>query len=210
MQRSNFHITISKEELSKLPLADYHAGAQVIDSESDMEDAIAHLSASRIIGLDTETRPSFRKGQSYSVSLLQLASPERCFLFRLNILGLHPKLVQLLEDPSLLKVGVSLRDDFTSLSRIGKLNPQGFIDLQKYVKKFSIEDNSLARIYAILFGHRISKNQRLTNWEAETLTPAQINYAAFDAVACIHIYDHISAGNFHPEESLYLHPVENV
>ena len=138
-------------------MADYHAGAQVIDSESDMEDAIAHLSASRIIGFDTETRPSFRKGQSYSVSLLQLASPERCFLFRLNILGLHPKLVQLIEDPSLLKVGVSLRDDFTSLSRIGELNPQGFIDLQKYVKKFSIEDNSLARIYAILFGHRISK-----------------------------------------------------
>lgn len=196
-------VTISKEELAELPLVQYTSGATVIDDAEKVPEAVAHLAAARIVGFDTETRPSFRKGKSFNVSLLQLASPERCFLFRLNILGLHPLLVQLLEDPNLLKVGVSLRDDFHSLSRIGTLDPQGFVDLQQFVKRFEIADNSLSRIYGILFGERISKNQRLTNWEAEKLTTAQINYAAFDAISCIRIYDYISAGHFDPTQSRY-------
>lgn len=197
-------VTITKEELAELPLAHYTAGATVIDSPDAVPEAVAHLAATRILGFDTETRPSFRKGQSYSVALLQLASPERCYLFRLNVLGLHPLLKQLLENPAQIKVGVSLHDDFHALSRLGDIKPQGFIDLQQYVKHVDIADNSLSRIYGILFGERIAKNQRLTNWEAGTLTTAQINYAAFDAVSCIRIYDHISSGRFDPSQSKYL------
>lgn len=197
-------VSITKEELAELPLEHYTAGATVIDSCDKLPEAIAHLRAARVLGFDTETRPSFKKGQTNVVSLLQLASPERCFLFRLNLLGLHPSLRELLEDSNLLKVGVSLRDDFHSLSRLGHLHPEGFIDLQQYVKCFGIADNSLSRIYGILFGRRISKNQRLTNWEAPTLTPAQINYAAFDAVSCIRIYDYISSGHFNRAQSKYL------
>lgn len=203
----NFQISISKEELSRLPLASYNNGAQVIESEDGLDEAIDHLSQARIIGFDTETRPSFRKGTTYNVALLQLASPERAYLFRLNKLGAHPRLLELLENPALLKVGVSLHDDFHSLGRICDIKPQGFIDLQQYVKRYSIADNSLARIYGILFGQRISKGQRLTNWEADKLTSAQINYAAFDAVACIQIYDYITRGAFRPEDSQYIKEV---
>lgn len=196
-------LSITKDELTELPMVQYSAGATIIDSKIHLDSAVEHLAKARIIGFDTETRPSFRKGQSFKVSLLQLASPDRCFLFRLNKIGLHPSLKQLLENPNQLKVGVSLKDDFNSLHKISSLTPAGFIDLQQYVKQFGILDNSLSRIYAILFGQRISKNQRLTNWEADRLTQAQINYAAFDAISCIRIYDFLESGCFAPENSPY-------
>lgn len=203
-------VSITKEELANLPLVQYSGGATVIDSEVGLKEAVKHLSKARIIGFDTETRPSFKKGVSHEVSLLQLASPEMCFLFRINTIGMHPLLTQLLEDPKLLKVGVSLHDDFHSLERICNIVPKGFVDLQQYVKNYNIADNSLAKIYAILFGQRISKGQRLTNWEAETLTPAQVNYAAFDAISCIKIYDYISSGLFDPLHSPYLRSMDSL
>lgn len=206
-QYINTRVSITKEELAGLPAVQYSEGATVIDSEVGLKEAVKHLENARIIGFDTETRPSFRKGVSHEVSLLQLASPDMCFLFRINTLGMHPLLMELLENPKLLKVGVSLHDDFHSLRRICNIAPKGFIDLQQYVKDFKIADNSLAKIYAILFGKRISKGQRLTNWEAETLTPAQVNYAAFDAISCIKIYDYISSGLFDPSHSPYLRTV---
>lgn len=196
--------------MANLPLVQYSGGATVIDSEVGLKEAVKHLSKARIIGFDTETRPSFKKGVSHEVSLLQLASPEMCFLFRINTIGMHPLLTQLLEDPNLLKVGVSLHDDFHSLERICNIVPKGFVDLQQYVKNYNIADNSLAKIYAILFGQRISKGQRLTNWEAETLTPAQVNYAAFDAISCIKIYDYISSGLFDPLHSPYLRSMDSL
>lgn len=205
----NTILSISKEDLADLPQIDYHDGAVIISSEPDLEAAVAHLRTARVLGFDTETRPSFRKGQSHHVSLLQLASPDRCYLFRLNILGLHPLLKGLLEDPDLLKIGVSLHDDFHSLNQIGEIHPQGFIDLQQYVKRFGIADNSLSRIYGILFGKRIPKNQRLSNWESENFTQAQINYAAFDAISCIQIYDYLASGCFDPMQSPYLQIIES-
>lgn len=206
----NKTISITKEELGSLPTAHYTQGAIVIDSLEGLEEAVEYLNRARIIGFDTETRPSFRKGQSHSVSLLQLASPERCYLFRLKTLGMPTSLKELLENPDKVKVGVSIRDDFHSLSKICDLNPAGFVDLQQYVKLFGIADNSLSRIYAVLFGERISKGQRLTNWEAEHLTPAQINYAAFDAISCIRIYDYLKAGKFNPSDSKYIKETEAV
>lgn len=196
-------LSISKDELSELPMVQYSAGATIIDSAIHLEEAVDFLSKAPILGFDTETRPSFRRGQSFKVALMQIASPDRCFLFRLNKIGLHPLLKQLLENPGQLKVGLSLRDDFNSLHKISEVNPQGFVDLQQYVKKFGIIDNSLSRIYAILFGRRISKNQRLTNWEADRLTQAQINYAAFDAVSCIQIFEFLKSGKFDPDSSPY-------
>lgn len=196
-------LSITKDELTELPMVQYNAGATIIDSPKYLDNALEQLSKAQILGFDTETRPSFRKGQSFKVSLLQLATPDRCFLFRLNKIGMLPELKQILENPELLKVGLSLKDDFNSLGKICSLSPAGFVDLQQYVKDFGIMDNSLSKIYAILFGQRISKNQRLTNWEAERLTQAQINYAAFDAISCIRIYDYLKSGNFVPENSPY-------
>lgn len=203
---SQYIVSISKAELALLPAAEYHGRIHLVDSVEKIAPAVEALRNADIIGFDTETRPSFKKGQCFQVSLLQLSTRTDCYLFRLNMIGLPTEVKAILEDENKLKIGVSLHDDFHNLHRIYTLEPKGFIDLQPYVKQFRIADNSLSRIYGILFDHRISKGQRLTNWEAKTLTMSQQTYAAFDALSCIQIYDHLTSGAFHPEESKYYQP----
>lgn len=197
-------VSISKQELSQLPAAGFNGEVVLIDQVSQTAEAVACLRESDIIGFDTETRPSFRKGVINKVALMQLSTRERCYLFRINKIGIPDELRSLLEDPDKLKVGLSIHDDFHNIRNICQLDPQGFIDLQQFVKQFKIADNSLSRIYAILFGKRISKGQRLTNWEADDLTPNQQRYAALDAVACIEIYDRLTTAGFDPETSPYM------
>lgn len=202
-QDPEYIVTISKQELATLPAAHYEGTIHLIDSPEQVEAAADMLRKAEIIGFDTETRPSFKRGQSYQVALMQLSTPTDCFLLRLNVIGLPECIKSILEDESIPKIGVSLHDDFHNLHKIYTLKPGGFIDLQPFVKDFKIIDNSLSRIYAILFGKRISKGQRLTNWEATKLTEGQKQYAAFDALSCIQIYRHLTAGNFTPENSPY-------
>lgn len=200
--------TITKQELAELPMVSYEGTIILVDSSEKAEEAALELRKETLIGFDTETKPSFKRGQTNNVALLQLSTRSSCYLFRLNHIGLCDGIKQLLEDPSILKVGVSIHDDFHNLRKLYSLAPDGFIDLQNFVKDFSIADNSLARIYGILFGERISKGQRLTNWEADELTAHQQAYAALDALACVRIYDHLTAGRFNPEESPYYREIE--
>lgn len=200
-----FIISISKEELSSLPAARFEGKIHIVDTALGLEDALADLRSCKTIGFDTETRPCFKKGQSNNVSLVQLATPTTCYLIRINKTGLDRGLVDLLEDARVLKVGLSIHDDFHNLRKLGDLEPEGFVELQTFVKPFHIVDNSLTRIYAVVFGQRISKGQRLTNWEATELTKAQQAYAALDAAACLRIHEELRLGNFHPERSPYIH-----
>lgn len=197
-------LTIAKDMLAKLPAAHFAGRICVVDDTAAVEEAVARLRESDVIGFDTETRPSFKKGQNNTVALVQLSTRQVCYLFRINRIGLPKALADLLEDPAKTKVGLSIHDDFHNLSKIAPLRPEGFIELQNYVKDFGIVDNSLSKIHGILFGQRISKGQRLTNWEAETLTPPQQAYAALDAMACIRIYDRLSSGGFRKEDSPWL------
>lgn len=197
-------VTISKDKLATLPAAEYPGKIIVIDSEDKLDEAIADLMKSPVIGFDTETRPSFRKGQQYEVSLIQLSTPESCYLFRTNKIGYPQRLIELLENPDKKKIGLSIHDDFHNLRRVTEIEPRGFVDLQQYVKAFKIADNSLSRVFGILFGERISKGQRLSNWEAEELSDLQQAYAALDAYACIKIYNYLESGCFNPSNSEYL------
>ena len=197
-------VTISKEQLSQLPAAQFQGEIRLIENEQEIAQAVADLRQSDIIGFDTETRPSFKKGQTNTVALIQLSTRKICYLFRINHVGLAKPIVDLLEDPDKLKIGLSIHDDFHNLNKISPVTPQGFIELQNFVKEYHIADNSLTRIFAIIFGKRVSKGQRLTNWEAEHLTNSQQSYAALDAMACLEIYDYISSGKFNPMESPYL------
>lgn len=197
-------ITISRDKLATLPAAEYKGEVCLVENEEQLEEALKDLNLAPIIGFDTETRPSFRKGQLYQVSLIQLATPQKCYLIRTNTLGYPKGLIDLLENPEILKVGLSIHDDFHNLRKVTEVEQQGFIDLQQFVKEYKIADNSLSRIYGILFGERISKGQRLTNWEAPELTKAQQNYAALDAYACIRIYNYLKEGKFNPKNSEYL------
>lgn len=205
MDNSGYIISISKEQLAELPVTAYPGAISVIDSPSAAHTAIRVLSREAMVGFDTETRPSFRKGCRHKVALMQISTADRCFLFRLNKIGICAELKKFLENPAVLKIGLSLHDDFDAIRRTEDFDPQGFVDLQKLVKNFEITDISLQKIYAIIFGERISKGQRLTNWEADVLTDAQQAYAALDAWACLKIYRCLEAGQFNVVSSPYRH-----
>lgn len=194
---------ISKETVHALPEVHYPGKVILIDSAAKARDAVAYLLKQPQIGFDTETRPSFQKNHRYKVSLVQLSVPGECFLFRLKQIGSLDGLMSIFENPAIQKIGLSLKDDFHSLAKLCEFTPAGFVELQTFVKEYEIADNSLQKIFALIFGQRISKNQRLTNWEAAELTPGQQSYAAIDAWACVEIYNHLMAGRFHPEECPY-------
>lgn len=202
--------TINKEEIKELPKALFPGRIYVIQTESEANKAVDYLKSQKIVGIDSETRPSFTKGQSHKVALLQISSDECCFLFRINMFGLAPSLIELMEDPSVIKIGLSLKDDFMMLRKRGSFNQNGCIELQEYVKQFGIQDKSLQKIYAILFKEKISKSQRLSNWEADVLSDGQKLYAATDAWACLRIYQLLEelrqTGNYQIEKE----PIEQV
>lgn len=184
-----FNQSITKDEIALLPVEEFKERIIVIQTEEDAEKAVRYLSDFDVVGFDTETRPTFRKGSSNKVALMQISTYEVCFLFRLNIIGIPTSLKNFLLNPALKKIGLSLKDDFNAIRKRCEIDPLGFIDLQNYVVRFGITDASLQKIFAILFGKRISKGQRLTNWEAEALTINQQKYASLDAWACLLIYE---------------------
>ena len=163
----------------------------VVLTEQEAEKAVRYLLSQPIMGIDTETRPSFKKGSVHQVALLQVSSYDVCFLFRLNQLGMSPSVKQLLEDTTVPKIGLSLRDDFSSLHRLGDFETGLFIDLQNRVSEVGVEDMSLQKLYANFFGQRISKREQLTNWEADILSDKQKLYAATDAWSCIMLYEEL-------------------
>lgn len=197
-------ISIPKEIISELPVAEFFGNIYVIDSMSKTNMAINALQKETIVGFDSETKPSFTRGKNNKVALIQISTFTDCFLFRINKTGMPLKLKEFLQNEAIKKIGVSLNNDILALKRLTDITPKGFIDLQKIVNDYNIIDMSLQRIYAIIFDKKISKAQRLTNWEAMSLTPAQQRYAALDAFACLEIYDWLNRGNFIPEESQYI------
>lgn len=187
----NFRANIEKSEVAQMPNTLFSGRIITIDTPDDAEKAVLALSRESIVGIDTETRPSFRKGVHYNVSLLQISTLETCFLFRLNRIGMPKPLIELLENNGITKVGLSLHDDYQALNKRKRFTPANFLDLQKYVTRFGIEEKGLQKMYAIVFGERISKSQQLTNWDADVLTDKQKLYAATDAWACLRIYHHL-------------------
>lgn len=183
---------ISKKEVAEMPKAAFGGRIFVIYTEEEARKAVAYLNSHRVVGVDTETRPSFRKGTMHKVALLQIATADTCFLFRLNHLGLPDFLEAFLQN-EVLKVGLSLKDDFAAMRQRNEGDPRtgNWVELQDYVARMGIEEKSLQKIYALLFGKKISKSQQLSNWEADALTEAQCLYAATDAWACVEMYNYL-------------------
>lgn len=186
---SQYNARIEKSEVSAMPVVAFEGRIITIDTPADTDKAVKALSGETVIGIDTETRPSFRKGVQHKVSLLQLSTVDTCFLIRLNRVDIPDSLLALLENKKIAKIGLSLHDDYQALCKRRKFKAGGFIDLQNYVREFGIEEMSLQKIFAIIFGRRISKSQQLTNWENDVLTDKQKTYAATDAWACLEIYN---------------------
>lgn len=180
-----------KADIASLPVVHFEGRIVVVVSEREAERAVRFLLSQPILGIDTETRPSFRRGDMHQVALLQVSGRDICFLFRLNYLGNSPAVCQLLEDKNVPKVGLSLRDDMMQLHRLMDFEEGLFIDLQNHVREIGVEDMSLQKLYANFFGQKISKRQQLTNWEHDVLSEKQKLYAATDAWSCIMLYEEL-------------------
>lgn len=188
---NNFTDKISNEEAAALPAIEFGGEIRIVDHERDIAEACKALASEPVIGFDTETRPSFRPGVTFRVSLLQLSTPTVCFLFRLNRIPLGRPILRLLEDPKIRKIGADVAGDLRSLRQIRHFRDAGFVDLQAIAPQWGIEEKSLRKLSAIVLGQRVSKAQRLSNWEAAALTDKQQLYAATDAWVCIRIYERL-------------------
>lgn len=202
-------ISIEKTDIQQMPQVMFPGDIHIIDSIYHVKEAVNVLKQSPVVGFDTETRPSFRKGVVHKTALMQISTLDECFLFRTCKIGVPVALANYLADPSFTKVGLSLHDDFKIMAKLTNVEPAGFIDLQEVVGKYYITDISLQKIFAIIFGGKIAKGQQLTNWEAPELSPAQQNYGAVDAWACLKIYNHLKDGLFDPNLSPYIIKEEN-
>lgn len=188
---NHFTDKISNELTASLPAIEFRGEIRVVEHEHDADAACRYLEQQPLLGFDTETRPSFRPGVTFRVSLLQLSSPERCYLFRLNRIPLSRAILRLLESPHLLKVGADVAGDLRSLRQLRHFRDGGFVDLQAIAPEWGIEEKSLRKLSAIVLGQRVSKAQRLSNWEAAALTDKQLLYAATDAWVCTRIYEQL-------------------
>ena len=187
-----FKEKISREELTDLPLKWFEGKIIIIDRLEQVEFVAKMLLEHNVIGFDTETRPSFKKGKTNKVALLQLSTPQHAFLLRVNKIGLPKEIIQILSDPDIIKPGVAIRDDIRTLRDIQEFEPAGFVELQDHAKEIGIQNFSLKKLAAIVLGFRISKSQQLSNWEADFLSEAQQIYAATDAWAALQIYRNFS------------------
>ena len=187
-----FAPTITNEQTATLPAIRFEGKVQIVDTEQGLIEACNYLSQHSVIGFDTETRPSFTAGVTNKVALLQLSTEECCYLIRLNKLPLSREILAILSSDKILKVGADVKNDITALNRLRHFTARGFADLQDEVVKHGIEDKSLRKISGIVLGKKVSKAQRLSNWEAKQLTPQQQMYAATDAWVCIEIFNRLA------------------
>ncbi len=183
---SRYKVQISKEEINELPIKAFIGEIHLINSLQQIEEVCDYLKQFKILGFDTETRPVFKKKQKRSVALLQLSTPDEAFLFRLNKIGLPDAITEILSSPEITKPGVAIQNDIKELQQRNYFEPKGFVELQKFVRNYDIQDAGLRKLTANILGFRISKSQQISNWEKQILSKEQISYAATDAwVSCL-------------------------
>lgn len=188
MKENNFAHRISKELVQWMPLTMFEGETVFVNHLEQIPEAMAYLNTQTVVGVDTESRPAFQRGQHFPVALVQIATEERCYLFHLTSIGMPQELADFFANPGILKVGLAFRDDLIGLRRRRDFKPANCIDLQSIAYEYGILDLGLQKMFAIVFGKKISKKQQLTNWENAVLTPEQACYAATDAWTTLLIY----------------------
>ena len=188
LKPNTFIHRISKDLIHWMPIAGFDGEVFIIDTPEDVQPAVDYLAQQTVLGVDTEARPSFNRGVHYPTALVQIATEQRCYLFRLNHIGMPQPLAAIFADNRICKVGLAFKDDLNGLRRLRNFRPANCIDIQQLVGRYGILDLGLQKIFAICFGRKISKSQQLTNWENAVLTPEQARYASTDAWATLLIY----------------------
>ena len=186
-----FQSEITKEEMAELDMIQYEGPIKLIDSLESFYEEIDQIKKQTILGFDTETRPSFKKGVVYPTALIQISSLDQAWILRVNRIGYPKELLEVLSGEAIMKIGLGLNDDLRRLRADFQFEPAGFLDLQQYVQAFRIEEKGLKKLSSIVLGHRISKSQQVSNWDADILTEAQLRYAATDAWICLMIYNRL-------------------
>jgi ribonuclease D len=179
--RPGFDRRMSKDEINACPIKRWNGRISVVRNKDELAAAMHKLAGHTLLGFDTETRPAYKKGESYQPSLLQLANDNEVFIFQLKHLGLSKPLCRILADPAIIKAGVSLDYDIRELKKLSPFKPAGFKDLGDLAKKAGIKNHGLRGLAAVLLGIRISKGAQTSNWSRDVLTRQQIGYAATDA-----------------------------
>lgn len=193
------NFTITREELNELPIGGWEGETILIDKPEDVESAIQAINKETIIGIDTETRPAFKKGVVNHISLIQIATRDCTYLFRINLVGLSEGLIKLFESEEIMKVGIDLNYDINLLQHVKRFTPRNVIELNSYCTQKGFQVMGLRKLSALILGIRITKRQQTSNWEAETYTPAQIRYAATDAWACRALFVRLIENGIHPD-----------
>jgi ribonuclease D len=189
LDQEGLKINITPDEINNLPLHTFDGKAVVVGDATQLAKICKEIEKHDVVGFDTETRPSFKKGQVYQVALLQLALPKKVFLIRINHTGVTEEITRLFENPKIIKAGVGIRDDIKALQKLRPFEPAGFFDLSTLAKQSGLQVESLKKLTALLLGFRISKSAQTSNWEAPTFTQKQIEYAATDAWVCLELYE---------------------
>jgi ribonuclease D len=184
-----FQEYVTPEEVNALPLTYYEGKIVLVHDAEKVVAAVEEINKFNVVGFDTETKPTFVKGQFYHISLIQIAIPGKVFLFRINQSGFTQPLIDLMANDKILKVGVGLRDDVIGLQKIHDFEPGGFEEIHKYVIDLGVRNTGLRKLAAILLAVRISKGQQTSNWENPVLTNNQQSYAATDAWICLEMYN---------------------
>lgn len=203
-----FRISISPEEIAALDLVSFPGEIVLVDSLNDtFYAALRYLRRQKVLGFDTETRPTFSPDQhSNGTALLQLSGSTRAYLFRIQKTGIPKRLAAILSNPSIIKVGAATADDIKGLQKYAPFSAKGFVDLQSKVWEYGIRDKSVKKMTAIILGVKISKAQQLSNWEAEHLSESQLKYGATDAWVCREMYVKLMKSQKHPLSDEQLHP----
>jgi ribonuclease D len=184
-----FRSEVTKEEINQLEVRQFEGEIRVVSDMHSFRQAIAEIKNFPVLGFDTETKPSFKKGANNKIALIQLSNSHVAWLFRVNRIGIPEAMKEFFEDEAFLKIGAGLHDDMRRMRQITAIDPAGFLDLQKYVEAFKIESKSLKKLVAIVLGYKISKSQQMSNWESDELRDPQLRYAATDAWVCLEIYN---------------------
>lgn len=202
-----FKQEVTKEEINELPLIRYEGEVFVVTTADELADALTDLNKQSVIGFDTESRPSFRKGEYYPISLVQIATPGLVYLIRINKTGFTPGLKALFENPKITKAGISILDDLRELQKLAHFRPAGVVDLNQVSQAAGVKNIGVRSLSAIILGIRISKSQQTSNWERDTLSKSQVYYAATDAWVCLQLFEKLERwGYIQPGEHLFQMP----
>ncbi len=186
IKRYKKHIT--KEEISELEIGKFDGHIHIVDTPSDLERACDYLSKCTVIGIDTETKPTFKKGVINRVALLQMSSDDQAFIIRLKKVPISDQLLKIFKSQDIIKVGIAIKDDLKDLKKLRPFEEKNVVDLNLMAPNLGFESIGAKKLTALVLGFRISKRQQVSNWELEELSQSQLDYAATDAWICREIY----------------------